>query len=102
MGRTCGRRCAGAWRSLDVEEEGDDVAVLHPIAAALGAEDAPSARFDYGAAGNHVIERYDLGADESPFHIGMDAACGGGGVRAFGHGPRPNFSLPLTSHTWEV
>ena len=101
MGRWTPLR-AGARRGLDVEEEGDDVAVLHPIAAALDAEDAPSTRLDYGAAGNHVIERCDLGADESPFHVGMDAACGGGGFRAFGHGPRRHFSLLLTSQTWEV
>ncbi len=76
---------------LDVEEEGDDVAVVDVVAAALGAEEALSSGVGDRGAGDHVVKGEDFGADEAAFHVGVDCAGGGGGVGAFGDGPGPDF-----------
>ena len=78
------------WEGLDVEEEGDDVAVLHPIAAALGAE-TPRRRASTMAPQAIMSSKGTTSARMNPRSMSEWMLPRRRRRRAFGHGPRPNF-----------
>ena len=57
-----------------VEEELDDVAVLHLVLFAFGTERARGPRPGYASVFDVVVVGDDLGADEPLFEIGVDDA----------------------------
>ena len=65
---------------LNVEQEVDDVAVLHDVVLALAADQALCLGGSHGAAGLHILKGNDLGADETPLEIGVDLAGGLGAL----------------------
>ena len=76
-------------RFLDVEQEVDDVAVLHDVVLALAADQTLCLGGSHGAAGLHILKGNDLGADEPPLKVGVDLAGGLGGLGALFDGPGP-------------
>src|SRR5436190_6147827 len=61
-------------RGSAAEEDLDDVAVLHPVGLALGAELARLLRLGHRAEAEQVLVRDGLRADEALGEVGMDGA----------------------------
>ena len=80
-------------QELDIEFELDDIAVLHNVGFAFGAEFAGGSYGLLGAEGLEVVVITDLGSDEAAFEIGVDGAGGFGGGGAFFDGPGATFLL---------
>ena len=72
---------------LDVEQEVDDVAVLHDILLALGANLALGLGGGHGADVLQILKGDDLGPDEAPLEVGVDLAGGLGSLGAPLDGP---------------
>src|SRR5687767_15777773 len=77
-----------------VEAEVDDVAVAHHVVLAFQPQLARLLRAQLALAGDEIVERGDLGADEAALEVGMDDAgrLGRGGAGA--HRPRAHFLRP--------
>ena len=65
---------------LHIEQEVDDVAVLHDILLTLGANLALGLGGSHGADVLHILEGDDLGTDEAPLKVGVDLARGLGAL----------------------
>ena len=72
---------------LNIEQEVDDVAVLHDILLALGANLALGLGGGHGADGLQILEGDDLGTDEATLEVGVDLAGGLGSLGATLDGP---------------
>ena len=72
---------------LDVEQEVDDVAVLHDVLLALGADLALGLGGGHGTDGLQILEGDDLGPDEAALEVGVDLAGGLGSLGAPLDGP---------------
>ena len=83
------RKAAGRWREresrrrgvdrgegLDLEADVDDVAVVHDVVTAFEAELAGFLDLEVGAQFGEILIADDLGANEAPGDIAMDAAGG--------------------------
>src|SRR5271170_7652773 len=72
---------------LDVEFEEEDVAVFDDVLFAFGAEEALFLDGLLAAVGEEVVGGVAVGFDESLFEVGVDDACGAGGLGAAADGP---------------
>ena len=72
---------------LDVKQEVDDVAVLHDILLALGADLALGLGGGHGADGLQILEGDDFGTDEATLEVGVDLTGGLGSLGATLDGP---------------
>ena len=72
---------------LYIEFEFDDVAILHDISFAFGAEEAGFFDGFFGAELFEVVVFTDVGGDETSLEVSMDSAGGFGGGGAFFDGP---------------
>lgn len=70
-----------------VDEEVAEVAVLHDIVLAFGAEKGFAASDSFGAAVNEVLPFDDFGTDEAFDEVGVDDAGGFGSFGADWDGP---------------
>src|ERR1700733_12964854 len=74
----------------DVELEEEDVAILHYIFFAFGAEEASFFDGLLVAVLEEVVGGVAVGFDEATLEVGVDDACGSGGLRATFDGPGAN------------
>ena len=72
---------------LHVEQEVDDVAVLHHVLLAFAADLALGLGGGHGANGLQILEGDDLGPDEAALEVGVDLASGLGSLGAPLDGP---------------
>ena len=77
--------------SLNIEQEVDDVAVLHDVVLAFAAYQALCLGGCHGAAGLHILKGDNLSADKAPLKVGVDFTGGLGGLGALLNGPGPAF-----------
>ena len=72
---------------LYIEQEVDNVAVLHDVLLALAAYQTLCLGGGHGAAGFHILEGDDLRPDEAPLKVGVNLAGGLGRLGALLDGP---------------
>lgn len=70
---------SGECLQLDIEFEFDDIAVLHNVSLAFGAEKAGLFDSELGAEAGKVIIFADACGDKATLKIGVDGAGGFGG-----------------------
>ena len=74
-----------------VNEEVTEIAVLHDVVLAFGAEEGFAASDGFGAAVNEVLPFDDFGTDEAFDEISVDDTGGFGGFGAYRDGPGAGF-----------
>src|SRR5271154_3014828 len=90
MVREAGRVLLIAVWELDVEFEEEDVAVFDDVLFAFGAEEAGFFDGLLAAVFEEVGGGVAVGLDETLFEVGVDDACGAGGLGAAANGPGAN------------
>lgn len=75
----------------DVEFELDNIAVLHDVGLALGAQKSGFADGPFGAEAGEIVVADDRGGDKATLKIGMDGASGFGSGGTLFDGPGTAF-----------
>ena len=78
---------------LHIKQEVDDVAVLHDVFLAFGAEQALCLGGGHVAAGLQILKGHSFCADKAALDVRVDLAGSSGSLGALGDGPCTDFVL---------